>query len=89
MMRLLILKEKDGARHFSFNDDHEFELLANYIIRERHDEGWYENPESLHLLQRALKGNLRDSVKFLFGRKDFEYEDFYVIEPETVEGLTQ
>lgn len=85
-MSILILKEKHGDRHFSFSDDKELQLLASYIVRERHEEGWYDSALGATLAY-ALEGNNKAALTFLRGRQDYEYEDFEIVEPETVKGL--
>lgn len=89
MTRLIVFKEKHGDRHFGYNTRQDLLLTAEFIVRERHDEGWYEDEPKPHLLLEALKGN-EAAMQFLNYRHDqgHEYEQFEIIEPETVEGVT-
>ena len=88
-MKIIIFKEKHGDRHFSFSNDQELKLIAEFIVRERHDEGWYEDEEGAPMLVKALAGDGATALKLLQSRNDYdyEYERFEIVEPETAEGL--
>lgn len=89
-MSILVLKEKHGDRHFSFNTPEELRLLAAHIVRERQKEGYfYEDAQHDKLLIQALKGDNQAALRFLHNRSDYEYEGIETVEPETLETLKE
>lgn len=85
-MSLIIFKEKHGDRYFNFTTEKELHLIARFIIRERHEDGWYEGTKKNILLAMALEGDGASALRFLHDhdRTDYEYESLEIVEPETV-----
>lgn len=90
-MKILILKDKHGDRYFSYSNEHELHLVAAFIVRERFDDGWYEDIKESRsaaaLLEKAIDGDNRAAFALIGRRNDYEY-GYELVDTETVEGVT-
>jgi len=92
--QILVFHEKHCPRYFIVNSEKEIEKACRKILKERlKDECWYsdndyqdifntEEKSSEQLAKEALKNN--DCFNFLDSRRDYEYEDFSIEEPESL-----
>jgi hypothetical protein len=92
-MKLLILKEKHGDRHFSFNTEAELHLVARFIVSERIDEDCYIDEQNNKILGNLNKVTLYNdgaaALRVLDARSDWEYEGYEIIETESIEGAAR
>ena len=88
--KLLIFKEKDGERYFSYNTHEEFLMLCEFVVRERNSQQfYYENltVKDAKLLSAALLGDRKAAWALLVSRDHYEYERYDLVETEQVEGV--
>ena len=88
-MKLLIFKEKDGERYFSYNTHEEFLMLCEFMVRERNSDQLYEEvtQKDAKLLKAALSGDRKAAWALLASRDHNEYESYDLDETEPVEGV--
>jgi len=91
-MKLPILKEKHGERHFAYNTDAELHLIARFIVAERNEEDCYADEHNRKILANLNQVTLHDdgvaALRVLEARCKWEYEDYDLVETEPVEGVS-
>ena len=90
-MKILVLHEKHGDRHFLFGktaetEAEELQNIAISIFKDREAEGWYEedgmDSTEKRYYKAALTGDTKAALTFMKIRDDAEYEGFSIEEPE-------
>lgn len=84
-VRILVLHEKHGDRLFDVSTSEMLDAAALAIVKERLDEGWYDDEDAARA---ALLGGDR-ALQFLRGRRRAEYEGFDLVTPEVAANRTR
>jgi hypothetical protein len=91
-MKLLILKEKHGARYFGFDTEEEFLRMAHKIVHERIIEGFYEGADKRigALVTKVIQNDdSAASGRILQIRSDarYEYEEIEIEELQQAKDM--